>query len=207
MQFSDDGAVIFACQRQFRFLGELPAQGVLYGCQFGLFLSAFFPELFHTFFQPLAQKVVHALEQAGQAEFVIKRVYQIVGPELPLAWAADGYTESVLAARGLRMADNVHGKAPVAAEQGFCADVARNLLDAAQQQVFHFFAVPVGQQPFIRAQLNPDFFLVLFPDNMCIGVAATQVCGMVGFLLGKTGIRTFEPLQAVAHPVLAPLVL
>lgn len=63
------------------------------------------------------------------------------------------------------------------------------------------------QQPFIRAQLNPDFFLVLFPDNMRIGVAATQVCGMAGFLLGKTGIRTFEPLQAVAHPVLAPLVL
>ena len=71
------------------------------------------------------------LEQAGQAEFVIKRVYQIVGPELPLTWAADGYTESILAAKGLRMADNVHGKAPIGAEQGFCADVARNLLDAA----------------------------------------------------------------------------
>ena len=105
------------------------------------------------------------------------------------------------------MADNVHGKAPIGAEQGLCSGVARNLLDAPQQQVFHLFAVPVGQQSFICVQLDPNFFLVLFPDNMRIGVAAMQVCGMTGFLLGKTGIRSFEPLQTVAHPVLAPLVL
>lgn len=114
-----------------------------------------------------------------------------------LSRAADDNTEPVLAAKGLRIAHNVHGKAPVGSEQSLCADIARNLLDAAQQQVFHLVAVLVGQQPFIRAQPDPDFLFVFFPDNMRIGVAATQICGMAGFCCGKTRIRAFEPFQAV----------
>lgn len=124
-----------------------------------------------------------------------------------LSRAADDNTEPVLAAKGLCIAHNVHGKAPVGSEQSLCADIARNLLDAAQQQVFHLVAVLVGQQPFIRAQPDPDFLFVFFPDNMRIGVAATQICGMVGFCCGKTRIRAFEPFQTVTQAMLATLML
>ena len=42
---------------------------------------------------------------------------------------------------------------------------------------------------------------------MRIGVAATQICGMIGFCRGKTRIRAFEPFQAVTQAMLATLML
>ena len=88
--------MIFPRQGQFLLLGKFLAHSRRDGFHFGAFLSCAFPLFFYGFIQPLAEKVVHTLKQAGQAELVVKGVAEIVWLELLSARALKNDPEAVL---------------------------------------------------------------------------------------------------------------
>ena len=207
LQLPDDGAMIFPRQGQFLLLGKLPAERFS-GCfQFRLFMTAGFPEFFHGFIETFGQEVVHALEQTGKTEFVVKEIDEIVRLELLSIRTCHNDSEPLLAAEGLGIAFKVHGEAPIGAEQYPGSGIARDLLHAAEQNILYFFAVSVRQHLVSRKEFYTDFFLVFFLDDMGVAVPVPDVGGVGAFRLGKTLIGSVEPLQPVAQTMLSPLML
>ena len=162
---------------------------------------------FHSFAQPCGQKVVHALEQSRQIELFLKIIEQIARPERPLFRAQKRELKTVLAAHTRCRAFDIHLEAAIGAEQDFRAGIAGDLLHAVEQSAFYLIAV-FGRKGFaVSPQFHQDFFFPLFRDGAGVGISAADVFRIQGFLPGKPGVRGAKPLQAVAHSMLAALML
>ena len=199
--------MIFPCQSQFFLLRKVLAQSGLDRFQFGLFLPGVLPLRFHSLIQPPGQKIVHALKKTGQTELFLKIVEQIPRSELPFTRPQKRKLKTVLAAHACCRALDRDFKTAIEAERKFCTGIAGDFLHSFKQTIFYLFAVLCCQCLAVSRQLHQDFFFPLFHDRAGMGIPAADVFRIQSFLFGKPCFRGSKILEAVAHPMLAALML
>lgn len=113
--------------------------------------------------ETFGQEVVHALEQTGKTEFVVKEIDEIVRLELLSIRTCHNDSEPLLAAEGLGISFKVHGEAPIGAEQYPGSGIARDLLHAAEQNILYFFCRLCPSASCLPQRVLCGFFPCLFP--------------------------------------------